>query len=94
MTTARASCRCPVGIHSLDLSASLFRFVNHDGYELRPTGIMNTLRQVMVLDHPFDIQIFEFDDPIFLGKLVRLFERFSCKKQAVCDQGWGMRRYT
>src|SRR5215813_2005255 len=74
MTTSRASRRCPVGIHHLDLSASLFRFVNDDGNELRPTGVMNTFRQMMVLDHPFDIQIFEFDDTIFLGKFVCLFE--------------------
>jgi hypothetical protein len=74
MTTSRASRRCPVGIHHLDPSASLFRFVNDDGNELRPTGVMNAIRQMMVLDHPFDIQIFEFDDTIFLGKFGCLFE--------------------
>jgi hypothetical protein len=74
MTASRASSRCPVGIHYLDLSTSLFRFVYDDGYELRPTGVMNTFRQMMVLDHPLDIQIFEFDDTIFSSKFVRLFE--------------------
>ncbi len=74
LTTARTSRRCPVGIHNFDLPTSLFRFVNHDGYELRPTGIMNTFRQMMVLDHPIDIQILELDDTIFFSKLVRLFE--------------------
>jgi hypothetical protein len=40
------------------LPTSICCFVGHEGGELRPCGILNTLRQTMIMHHLIDGQIF------------------------------------
>jgi hypothetical protein len=74
MATARAILRRIRWIHFDHRSTSLFRFVDDDHYELPPSGVTDALGQVMVLDHPPDVQIFDFDALVLIDQLSRLFE--------------------
>jgi hypothetical protein len=40
---------------------SLFRFARKDQNELTPSLVTDALGETMILDHPFDIQIFDGD---------------------------------
>jgi hypothetical protein len=47
-------------IHFDHFSPSFFRFEDDDLDELSPSRVTDALGQVVVLDHPLDVQIFDF----------------------------------
>src|SRR5262249_30080648 len=74
MPAARAVLRGVRWIHLDHRSTSFFRFEDDDRNELSPSGVADALREVVVSDHPLDIQILDPDALICLDGLSRLFE--------------------
>jgi hypothetical protein len=74
MAASRAILRRVRRIHFDHRSPSLFRFEDHDHYELAPARVTDALRQMMVLDHSLDVQIFDFDALVLIDQLLRFFE--------------------
>src|SRR6185312_10846974 len=44
-----------------------FSLIREDSEKCAPTGVVNTLREMMVLHHPGDIQVFDTETAILLG---------------------------
>ena len=61
-------------IHFDHFSPSFFRFEDDDLDELSPSRVTDALGQVMVLDHPLDVQIFDFHALVLIDQLSRLFD--------------------
>jgi REP-associated tyrosine transposase len=61
VTTFRTFLRRVGRIHFDHPSTSFFRFVRQDHNELTPPRVTDALRQMRILDHPFDVQIFDRD---------------------------------
>jgi hypothetical protein len=72
MMAPAAILRCVGRIDFDELSASLFRFTRQLTKELRPCGIMNALRQAMIMGHPVDMQVFYADDTVGIDNLSAL----------------------
>ena len=72
--TLIAFLRGVAGIDSDDLMPSILSFDREDINELSPTGIRNGLRNGMILHHVIDIQIFNGNEAMMLGILLRHFE--------------------
>ena len=61
LTTSRAILRRVGRIHLDHYTASFFRFARQDQYEFIPSRVTDALGEMMILHHPFDIQIFHGD---------------------------------
>jgi hypothetical protein len=59
VTTFRAILRRVGRIHLDYLTASFFRFARQDQNELIPSCVADALRKMMILHHPFNVQIFD-----------------------------------
>src|SRR5215475_917413 len=59
LTTSRAILRRVGRIHLDHDTASLFRFARKDQDELIPSRVTDALGEMMILQHPFDVQIFD-----------------------------------
>jgi hypothetical protein len=74
MAASRAFLRRVRRIHFDHRSSSLFRFEDHDHYELRPARVTDAFHQMMVPDHSLDIQIFDFDALVLSDQFSRFLE--------------------
>jgi hypothetical protein len=74
MAASRAILRRVRWIHFDHCSTSFFRFEDHDLDELSPSRVTDALGQMMVPDHPLDVQIFHFDALVLIDQLSRFFE--------------------
>lgn len=61
---AAALLTCVSGIDSHDADTGAFSLVFQRVQEATPSGILNRTGQTVVLDHPFDVQVFHSDKPI------------------------------
>src|SRR5262245_25722784 len=59
MTTFRAILRRVGRIHLDHYTTSIFRFARKDQYEFIPSRVTDALGEMMILHHPFDVQIFD-----------------------------------
>jgi hypothetical protein len=48
-------------VYQNDLAASFYRFANEVYFQVAPTCIQNAFREVVIANHPLDLQIFQGD---------------------------------
>src|SRR5215475_16178194 len=73
LTTSRAILRRVGWIHLNYFTASLFRFARKDQDEFIPSRVTDALGEMMILHHPFDVQIFDSDRVELAHDLERRF---------------------
>lgn len=80
MTTMRAILRCVAWIHFLKLTASIFSFAFEYRKESRPRHIGDGFREMTILYHLFDVQVFNCNSVKAIDQLHRflMVKIFSC----------------
>ena len=71
--TPRTSLGCAFGIDQHHTTTSLFRFVPSALYQSIPGRIRDALGQVVILEHPFVIQLLKGNDAVLIDQLAGKF---------------------
>jgi hypothetical protein len=71
LATPKAGLRGVVGIHSDNLMTSSYSLVFKDSEKCAPGGVHNALGEMMVLDHPFNVEVLNGDMLIGLSVALR-----------------------